>query len=230
MQTTSISTHALLAEGDSTSARCPLAVLPFQPTPSLRRATCRRLMLLLHSSYFNPRPPCGGRQAAHPHRAACPHFNPRPPCGGRPRPRPGLLGAVRISTHALLAEGDYCQLPAGFFQGISTHALLAEGDTKTASPLSTRFIFQPTPSLRRATSSDGSSPPSIQRFQPTPSLRRATGRSDGAGAVHFRFQPTPSLRRATANLNNSTNCYLFKFARFVCSSRHMLSLKFQRYP
>ena len=157
----------------------------FQPTPSLRRATSWTRASRRWVSHFNPRPPCGGRRWAAAWRACiCIYFNPRPPCGGRRQ---------QFGEHEL---GD----------GISTHALLAEGDTRKSSKSWKRILFQPTPSLRRATISSRIS------------------------ASRFSFQPTPSLRRATANLNNSTNCYLFKFARFVCSSRHMLSLKFQRYP
>ena len=118
-------------------------------------------------------------------RAAGSYFNPRPPCGGRPQHRDCYPRREHISTHALLAEGDPVIL------------------------LSLRVEI---------------------KFQPTPSLRRATLRPIQHRPARQEFQPTPSLRRATANLNNSTNCYLFKFARFVCSSRHMLSLKFQRYP
>ena len=157
-----ISTHALLAEGDVSRMIATFFSALFQPTPSLRRATATRR--LRGSTSLN--------------------FNPRPPCGGRPQP-----------------ANNY-----------------AAGDT-----------FQPTPSLRRATYATLQRPEAVLTFQPTPSLRRATQIEDMMGDAN-EFQPTPSLRRATANLNNSTNCYLFKFARFVCSSRHMLSLKFQRYP
>ena len=58
------------------------------------------------SSYFNPRPPCGGRL---PPVAKCrrqPHFNPRPPCGGRLDLRlPGQLQPL-ISIHAPRVGGD----------------------------------------------------------------------------------------------------------------------------
>ena len=58
-----------------------------------------------------------------------PNFNPRPPCGGRLEVQPKLSDIFDISTHALLAEGDFAA--AGGFAGyfISTHALLAEGDS-----------------------------------------------------------------------------------------------------
>ena len=182
---------------------------------------------------------------------------------------------LRISTHALLAEGDYVggekitgvmpfqptpslrratrRRPARVELGhISTHALLAEGDKSALERCGFAVRFQPTPSLRRATFSrasaassnrpisthallaegDGEPVTARRRFRISTHALLAEGDSVAPCLSHSteKFQPTPSLRRATANLNNSTNCYLFKFARFVCSSRHMLSLKFQRYP
>ena len=82
--------------------------------------------------------------------------------------------AARISTHALLAEGDEHVLrhAAGHVR-ISTHALLAEGDYSCQIISSACDLFQPTPSLRRATLPFISRPRSA-KFQPTPSLRRAT--------------------------------------------------------
>ena len=57
----SISIHALRGEGD-----------------------LNKLLNTVHSVYFNPRPPWGGRRKYY----CCPfqnqHFNPRPPWGGRP--------------------------------------------------------------------------------------------------------------------------------------------------
>ncbi len=100
---------------------------------------------------FNPRPPCGGRlsggdpfakgyisthallaegdQADNALNRLHTHFNPRPPCGGRPELGEAIARGVCISTHALLAEGD---------GGVSTRRANAP-------------LFQPTPSLRRAT-------------------------------------------------------------------------------
>ena len=80
--------------------------LPFQPTPSLRRAT-------------------DVEQVAD--------------------------DGVLISTHALLAEGDVLTVAEDFFNLISTHALLAEGDQGIEFTFNKAFGFQPTPSLRRAT-------------------------------------------------------------------------------
>ena len=58
-------------------------------------------------SYFNPRPPCGGR----PRITACSSsvscdFNPRPPCGGRRKSHLYHAGGAVISIHAPRVGGD----------------------------------------------------------------------------------------------------------------------------
>ena len=147
-----ISTHALLAEGDSSLRSSSQRYNLFQPTPSLRRATG-----LTYRVTSNPE-----------------DFNPRPPCGGRPVGQHILHLLDDISTHALLAEGDLATLIDIELANISTHALLAEGDILCSNSAIAVYIFQPTPSLRRATDSGEVLPPPHGSFQPTPSLRRAT--------------------------------------------------------
>ena len=81
------------------------------------------------------------------------------------------------------------------FTWISTHALLAEGDFNVHFFTPLFHVFQPTPSSRRATQRRRRWP-AAAGFQPTPSSRRATV---GAVRPHYEdeFQPTPSSRRAT---------------------------------
>ena len=86
-----ISTHALLLEGDSLLRVSSKLGVEFQPTPSLRRATG-----LTYRVTSNPE-----------------DFNPRPPCGGRPVGQHILHLLDDISTHALLAEGDFRATIAG---------------------------------------------------------------------------------------------------------------------
>ena len=126
-----ISTHALLAEGDEGRDKIMAKPSIFQPTPSLRRATTPRPSAPSPLTHFNPRPPCGGRRAGgRPADKEETYFNPRPPCGGRRRSSRGHHPHKGISTHALLAEGDYYILDPEFREvRISTHALLAEGDS-----------------------------------------------------------------------------------------------------
>ena len=152
-----ISTHALLAEGDEGRDKIMAKPSIFQPTPSLRRATTPRPSAPSPLTHFNPRPPCGGRRAGgRPADKEETYFNPRPPCGGRPV----------ISICDLLTER------------ISTHALLAEGDSVSSSSVPPSSAFQPTPSLRRATLSSTPASSCIPSFQPTPSLRRATTKAN----------------------------------------------------
>ena len=148
----------------------------FQPTPSSRRATRHSpARPRRRPTYFNPRPPRGGRR----------HQPPHPGPGGR----------------------------------ISTHALLAEGDRLTEAISALEPEFQPTPSSRRATAS--TTPSTFSRFYFNPRPPRGGRPSDQARVrnctFHFnprpprggrlnrngptflllRFQPTPSSRRAT---------------------------------
>ena len=58
------------------------------------------------TSYFNPRPPCGGRRINRVGGACFRDFNPRPPCGGRPC-APGLFQKFEnISIHGPRVGAD----------------------------------------------------------------------------------------------------------------------------
>ena len=56
-----ISIHALRVEGDFDFYVTIPETWTFQSTPSVWRATLRPLYYKFFDSYFNPRPPCGGR-------------------------------------------------------------------------------------------------------------------------------------------------------------------------
>ena len=182
----------------------------FQPTPSLRRATVKLADEIAAWQQFQPTPSL--RRATGEtlkQMADRLHFNPRPPCGGR---------------HASMR-------PAALSIVISTHALLAEGDSSSACLRRIDGVFQPTPSLRRATFS-GFNDNISSIFQPTPSLRRATEDMMGDAnekeisthallaegdslrrlntAQRKAFQPTPSLRRATT----LTECLILRAGNF----------------
>ena len=147
-----ISIHALLTEGDSsgTASTGPL-------------------------SYFNPRPPHGGRPRfsksgirlspisihALLTEGDCHivldidfagNFNPRPPHGGRRRSRFFSVCAV-TNFNPRPPHGG--RPPAGKNSNakleISIHALLTEGDIPVARYQSGRAVFQSTPSSRRVT-------------------------------------------------------------------------------
>ena len=56
-----ISIHALRGEGDQSLTTWSFVPRTFQSTPSVGRATLRPLYYKFFDSYFNPRPPWGGR-------------------------------------------------------------------------------------------------------------------------------------------------------------------------
>ena len=163
-----ISTHALLAEGDAVSASTLLSLFLFQPTPSLRRATTLEAPRAAVPENFNPRPPCGGRRPVVIIQVYAYLFQPTPSLRRATEPGNDGLWRARISTHALLAEGDT--------QG-----------AKTVTPTTT---FQPTPSLRRATAWAGS--PHHQRLISTHALL-AEGDAMRLPSVTFApyFNPRP---------------------------------------
>ena len=217
-----ISTHALLAEGDRQRPRQVQRRADFNPRPPCggRRQSsadggrlgdisthallaegdtrCRRDSLL--QSYFNPRPPCGGR------------LGPVGPVGpGTVISTHALLAEgdagmfdepreVVISTHALLAEGDFRSINVCLDHGISTHALLAEGDSRRLRRRSPAKPFQPTPSLRRATTTQQYQTPLTNHFNPRPPCGGRPGDKALLDTLK-EFQPTPSLRRATRVLH-----------------------------
>ncbi len=149
----------------------------FQSTPSARRATCRIRQREDWATNFNPRPPRGGRPARKtksinlsqfqstpsarratislpPDFTKCFYFNPRPPRGGR--------------LHAVPC--------AGCFVVISIHALREEGDARLSVTKRCRFLFQSTPSARRAT-------PLIRLYNPDNKISIHALREEGDLAV-----------------------------------------------
>ena len=132
------------------------------------------MQILRYLGYFNPRPLRGGRPD---HRQAVilyVYFNPRPLRGGR-------LGYTfltlfysgvisihalyeegdmilfltpskpSISIHALYEEGDDDIKERNYSPAISIHALYEEGDTIFSYADRKQYLFQSTPSTRRAT-------------------------------------------------------------------------------
>ena len=66
-----ISIHALRVEGDEQSAKGFRFGKSFQSTPSVWRATRMNSAHTTAGRYFNPRPPCGGRQQKHTNMQHC---------------------------------------------------------------------------------------------------------------------------------------------------------------
>ena len=84
-----ISIHAPRAGGDTREPRENRAPRAFQSTPPVRGATRNAINITPRSRYFNPRPPCGGRQGGAGHRRrGLPISIHAPRAGGDQRPRP----------------------------------------------------------------------------------------------------------------------------------------------
>ena len=80
------------------------------------------------------------------------YFNPRPPWGGRRIWRVGRNFCVKISIHALRGEGDVSDTQRYRAIGnISIHALRGEGDEAKRKKIYCDSEFQSTPSVGRAT-------------------------------------------------------------------------------
>ena len=192
-----ISIHALREEGDFLLSFLPLSRVLFQSTPSARRATVVLSTVGQKTTYFNPRPPRGGRRRSpHATMSFSHYFNPRPPRGGR------LVAGDRIRGRRLFQSTPSARR--------ATVSALARA--------SSSFYFNPRPPRGGRPIWQAYQGRSTG-FQSTPSARRATGRlfQDFRGryiSIHAlreegdfttmpstlaeaQFQSTPSARRAT---------------------------------
>ena len=172
--TSLISTHAPLAGRDEAPNQVLNLVLISTHAPLAGRDDRGGLRCKLRS-YFNPRAPCGARQAdaddlqamkqfqpTRPLRGATKFplplfllsldFNPRAPCGARPFSSNCFNLYSIISTHAPLAGRDAYILGKSIVpKEISTHAPLAGRDLTVLLHKITHCKFQPTRPLRGAT-------------------------------------------------------------------------------
>ena len=185
-----ISIHALREEGDNAFTANERAALLFLSTPSARRATSSRPLLipnnkflstpsarrataralawlLLTFSDFYPRPPRGGRPMGWLCTTSRSNFYPRPPRGGRLSPK-----AVIDITKLFLSTPS------------------ARRATAPKRSLSADDLFLSTPSARRATSETPAGM-TASIFLSTPSARRATGIQLLLRRNHKYFYPRP---------------------------------------
>ena len=223
-----ISIHALRGEGDE-SIGARLETRPsFQSTPSVGRATFPQPACRSNHSYFNPRPPWGGRLSPVAVGRNLFYFNPRPPWGGRPRhisfrhqaenfnPRPPWGGRRMPRTAArwlkiFQSTPSVGRATYGFAlrrgnRCISIHALRGEGDKIMPKTTILDLIFQSTPSVGRATMPKSAANCWQILFQSTPSVGRATIWLKQARRLMRYFNPRPPWggrlglpRRATVN-------------------------------
>ena len=168
-----ISIHALLAESDVMFSFFPVKVCRFQSTLSLRRATIfsdpghwtelfqstlslrratpDRYSLRCVCLYFNPRSPCGERQANGVASLDDSGFQSTLSLRRATESIPfrfifiGFQSTLSLRRATALVAVDLCVVP------ISIHALLAESDQAATAPVGYIYRFQSTLSLRRAT-------------------------------------------------------------------------------
>ena len=146
-----ISIHALLAESDRRPGRNLDGTVAFLSTLSLRRATSPVANLKSRRRNFYPRSPCGERPGNAGRCLGGHHFYPRSPCGERPQPRRFFFSRHTISIHALLAESDKTNMPAGAPRpNFYPRSPCGERRWRSSMPRG-RSQFLSTLSLRRAT-------------------------------------------------------------------------------
>ena len=221
-----ISIHALREEGDSL-VQCRFHCgKKFQSTPSARRATGRACCFQPVSSYFNPRPPRGGRLIPFWCAATRQRFQSTPSARRAtehpPRKQKGdtfqSTPSARRAT-CVLASGGRCwrnfnpRPPRGGRPYEDTGKIVA-------------VLFQSTPSARRATRHAQACPVGPDDFNPRPPRggRRQRNhlpashhpisihalREEGDRCMtpdrspHIGFQSTPSARRATHSGRHGT--------------------------
>ena len=140
-----ISIHALREEGDDILVADFINGTKFLSTPSARRATDVRVTSVEKITYFYPRPPRGGRPAAHGVEKVIFKFLSTPSARRATLVPIGYDSTVIISIHALREEGDCGQLRHQLLQGISIHALREEGDDRFSASISNWRYFYPRP-------------------------------------------------------------------------------------
>ena len=115
------STHPM-RDATSTCITILWHVKIFQSTHPMRDATYLSPSARPNAPDFNPRIPCGMRQARFSFRLRLPYFNPRIPCGMRLRPCGHYFTRYKISIHASHAGCDKGDKRVVKETGISIHA------------------------------------------------------------------------------------------------------------
>ena len=104
-------------------------------------------------TYFNPRPPCGGRLIRRTQNNEIRNFNPRPPCGGRLcQPAMSAGPILHFNPRPPCGERRTCGIGLIPAHHISIHAPRAGSDKMIVLNWSITLKFQSTPPVRGATS------------------------------------------------------------------------------
>ena len=102
-----ISIHAPREGGDECGHATGHPSRLFQSTPPARGATTKTAVQYLRQKFQSTPPARGATSAAQTCAATCTYFNPRPPRGGRRSTARGSTATNRISIHAPREGGDH---------------------------------------------------------------------------------------------------------------------------
>ncbi len=112
----------------------------------MRRATTLSLPVQAAQLYFNPHPPCGGRQFGRSRELWSDKFQSTPSMRRATTECALIVSGIDISIHTLHAEGDfYIEDKIFYSDNISIHTLHAEGDIIPAKIGGYIFHFNPHP-------------------------------------------------------------------------------------
>ena len=197
-----VSIHALHAEGDPVRPGYLVEWERFQSTPSTRRATAARRSLPARSRSFNPRPPRGGRPLRTV-RPQCPQRFQSTPSTRRATVTCFFHAVILLfQSTPSTRRATFPHDALAVLLRVSIHALHAEGDLSIWFNRHTVLPFQSTPSTRRATSSLRGGAAAWGGFNPRPP-RGGRLAFPSRASPRPAFQSTPSTRRATPSPRSS---------------------------
>ena len=192
-----ISIHAPRAGGDFGHEGLDVDGIVFQSTPPVRGATLTTIRMPPCPAYFNPRPPCGGRQRASTEASAQYDISIHAPRAGGDLANDGGHRLIsRISIHAPRAGGDPTRM-VSVLRSMNFNPRPPCGGRPVCSlPRRLRQPFQSTPPVRGATgvqhTADSKRAISIHAPRAGGDGLRRTMQTPGK-----RFQSTPPVRGAT---------------------------------
>ena len=117
----------------------------FQSTSSVWRTTSNSLHSISRRSYFNPRPPCGGRLRTSPPRKSGTRFQSTSSVWRTTESKEEVLKYIRISIHVLRVEDDVWEIKTDGESKISIHVLRVEDDATKLPDVMFCAYFNPRP-------------------------------------------------------------------------------------
>ena len=140
-----ISIHALREEGDPLISRAGFMAWVFQSTPSARRATLYDLLKAAFDKFQSTPSARRATSVLLPVCWACSYFNPRPPRGGRPNTSPRFSPPILFQSTPSARRATRLPEAGCDHRCISIHALREEGDQAAETVLTGATDFNPRP-------------------------------------------------------------------------------------